>query len=88
MNLAIDPETMPFYIGAMMTEVENNKENGDVDMKKLEGQVDELINACGTLKSENGSLRSERDNLLKKTEMARTRVETMISRLKALEEHA
>ena len=71
----------------MMSEAEN-KDTGDVDMKKLEGQVDELINACGTLKSENGSLRSERDNLLKKTEMARTRVETMISRLKALEEQA
>lgn len=86
MNLSIDPETVSFYIGSMMTEVKN-KDNSDVDMKKLEGQVDELINACGTLKSENGSLRSKHDNLLKKTDMARTRVETMISRLKALEEH-
>ncbi|MDH5436519.1 MAG: TIGR02449 family protein [Gammaproteobacteria bacterium] len=86
MNLSIDPETMPFYIGLMMTDVKN-KDNSDVDMKMLEGQVDELINACSTLKSENGSLRSKHDNLVKKTEMARTRVETMISRLKALEEH-
>jgi len=71
----------------MVSETQN-KETGDVDMKKLEGQIDELINACGTLKSENGGLRSERDNLLKKTEMARTRVESMITRLKALEEQA
>ena len=59
-----------------------------IDLKKLEGQVDDLINACGILKNENGTLRSERDNLLKKTEMARSRVESMINRLKALEEDA
>ncbi len=87
MNLSIDPESMPFYIDPMMTKAEN-KNVADVDMKKLEGQIDDLIGACGTLKSENGSLRSDRDNLLKKTEMARTRVETMITRLKALEEQA
>ena len=87
MNLSIDPESVPFYIGPMMTKAEN-KDAADVDMKMLEGQIDDLIDACGTLKSENGDLRSDRDSLLKKTEMARTRVETMISRLKTLEEQA
>ena len=64
----------------------------ELDLKKLEQRVDELIGAVDRLKSENhllredkASLEAERGQLVKKTELARTRVESMINRLKAME---
>ncbi|MGD8235736.1 MAG: TIGR02449 family protein [Chromatiales bacterium] len=61
----------------------------------LESRVNELVDACMHLKEENKTLRAsqetlvnERAALIEKTEMARNRVEAMISRLKALEEHS
>lgn len=63
-----------------------------MDIKLLEQRVDDLINACSDLQQENdtlrqkqGSLMAERAELIEKTELARTRVEAMISRLKAME---
>lgn len=63
------------------------------DLKKLEQRVDDLISAVDRLKSENKLLRenkanleSERNQLMQKTELARTRVESMINRLKAMED--
>ncbi|TDJ27669.1 MAG: TIGR02449 family protein [Gammaproteobacteria bacterium] len=54
--------------------------------------MDDLIGTVGQLKNENTNLRqqqdrlvSERSRLIEKTEMARSRVEGMISRLKSLE---
>lgn len=62
------------------------------DLRQLEGRIDELIETVSALKSENTSLRqqkdklmSERSQLIEKTEMARSRVEAMISRLRSLE---
>lgn len=62
------------------------------DLKILESRIDELIEACRRLKSENKSLKSEQSNLseqharlMEKTRVARARIETMIDRLKALE---
>lgn len=67
----------------------------ELDIKLLERRVDELIRALENLKDENASLKqshasllSERAKLIKKTELARIRVEAMITRLKALEENA
>ncbi len=64
----------------------------DVDLKALEVRVEELIRACEFLKQENKTLKVKQDNLVaeraalvEKTEMARTRIEAMISRLKSLE---
>lgn len=64
----------------------------ELDLKKLETRVDELIKAVGRLQQENKTLRdsqthliTERTDLIDKTEMARTKVEAMIKRLKALE---
>ncbi len=64
----------------------------ELDLKKLETRVDELIDAVERLQQENRSLRdsqnsllAERDQLIEKTQQARTRVEAMIERLKALE---
>ena len=62
------------------------------DLRQLEQRIDELIDTVGSLKNENTSLRlqkdklvTERSQLIEKTEMARSRVEAMISRLRSLE---
>ena len=67
----------------------------DQELKALNKKVDELIQFCGQLDSENRSLkaeaqswRQEREQLLDKTELARTRVESMISKLKAIEKES
>lgn len=64
----------------------------ETDLSHLEQRIDELIDTVGLLKNENTSLRqhtdklsTERAQLIEKTEMARNRVEAMISRLKSLE---
>ncbi len=74
-----------------MSKIESSN-NTDLDLRKLEVRVEELIRACSYLKEENKSLRSKQDNLvteraalIEKTELARIRVEAMISRLKAME---
>lgn len=62
-------------------------------LSELQQQLDALLHACSQLKDENRSLRaqqsqliSERASLIEKNEQARSRVEAMISRLKAMEE--
>lgn len=59
----------------------------------LEHKVDELIQLCGVLGKENRALRaqqhnwsSERAKLIEKNELAKSRVEAMIGRLKSLEQ--
>lgn len=85
---------------------ENNTTQIDIDVKKLEFRVGELISVCESLVGENKKLRQDQDklsdeiqglharqqtlikeraNLLEKTELAKNRVEGMITRLKALE---
>jgi len=65
----------------------------DFDLDTLERQVDELIRTCDRLRDENASLRaaqehlvSERADLIEKTELARSKVEAMVARLKSMEE--
>lgn len=67
----------------------------------LENKIDQLINACQQLSDENRTLQQqlatnkeresawqqERSRLVEKNEMAKRRVEAMISRLKSLEEN-
>lgn len=67
----------------------------DQELKRLETRVEELAKTCGKLRGDNQILRerlesltSERAGLLAKNDEVRTRVEAMISRLKALEESA
>ncbi len=69
-----------------------NKTFSESDLQKLENQIDELIDTVGQLKQENTTLRhqhdhliTERSQLIEKTELARTRVEAMITRLRSLE---
>ncbi|MGD8911678.1 MAG: TIGR02449 family protein [Candidatus Thiodiazotropha sp.] len=73
--------------------IEKETENlTELDLHKLETRVEELIRACSYLKDENKSLRARQDNLvaeraalIEKTELARARVEAMITRLKSME---
>lgn len=67
----------------------------DTDLKMLELRVDELIQRLNAVKNENLSLResqsaliTERARLIEKTELARSRVEAMITRLKAMEQES
>ena len=63
-----------------------------LDLSSLEARVDELINAISDLSNENRALRDQQSNLMaeraaliEKSELARSRVESMIARLKAME---
>lgn len=71
---------------------EANKNGLELELKRLEKQVDDLIAGIQDLKEENRALRhrqdslaNERASLLQKNEQVRTRVEAMIGRLKMLE---
>lgn len=62
------------------------------DLSRLEQRVDELIKTCRRLRDENLSLRSNRDSLLEektklaeKNKIARNRLETIVDRLRTLE---
>lgn len=62
-------------------------------LKTLERRTDELMELCNEYKRHNHSLRTrethlneERASLLRKNDLARSKVEAMISRLKALEQ--
>jgi cell division protein ZapB len=74
-------------------ERDQNASNLDsMDLQALETQVDELIQTCDQLTDENQALRNqqsslvaERAGLIEKSELARSRVEAMIARLKAME---
>ncbi len=64
----------------------------EVELRRLEGRLDELVDVCRQLKEENQSLKqrqdllmTERASLLQKNEQVRARVEAMIGRLKAME---
>ena len=64
----------------------------EIELKRLERRLEELIAVCRQLKEENRSLRQRQDNLMmeraslmQRNEQVRTRVEAMIGRLKAME---
>ena len=63
-----------------------------LEFKTLENKLDQLFNKYTDVKNENSSLKikqetlaQEKAQLLEKTTLARTRVEAMITRLKAME---
>lgn len=64
----------------------------DYTLKDLENKIDELIALCAELKRENRTLKSEiagfreeRKELLDKNELARSKVEAMLDRLRTME---
>jgi cell division protein ZapB len=61
-------------------------------LKTLEQKIDELIELCHelnrenqTLKANNAGWRMERQDLIDKNELARSKVESMINRLRTME---
>ena len=74
---------------------ENSADKAGRNLDNLEARVQELISACAHLKQENNSLRTrqdslvaERASLIEKTELAKSRVEAMIARLKSMESNS
>ena len=64
----------------------------DTDIIKLENRIDELITICDQLKNENSVLRErqnllvdERNRLIEKADLARSRVESILTRLRSME---
>lgn len=87
----LTPEAGALYIARMVQDPGN--ERFDLELKRLEKRVDELVVICRKLQEENESLRirqdsltAERATLLQKNEQVRGRVEAMITRLKAMEQ--
>lgn len=71
------------------------KDKPTTDFARLEAQVEKLIKTCDQLKSENTLLRerqmalvAERARLVEKHDLARVRVDSMITRLRSLEVEA
>jgi cell division protein ZapB len=65
----------------------------ELELKRLEKRIEELIATVGQIKEENRALRqrqenltSERASLLQKNEQVRAQVEAMIGRLKSMEQ--
>jgi cell division protein ZapB len=87
----LTPEPGALYIAGMSNDVGN--ERFELELKRLEKRLDELVDICKKLQEENESLRNrqdvltaERATLLQKNEQVRGRVEAMITRLKAMEQ--
>lgn len=71
---------------------QESRHNPSTELASLEAQLQELLAICERLKNENHDLRNQQDSLtseraalIEKNELARNRVEAMISRLKAME---
>jgi len=69
-----------------------NTNKQSFDINELEIKLDELIQRYNSVQNENSTLKAKQDELVRdkaklveKTNMARTRVEAMISRLKTME---
>jgi cell division protein ZapB len=73
---------------------ESNAKSGvELELKRLEKRLEDLIVTVGQIKEENRALRqrqetltAERASLLQKNEQVRARVEAMIGRLKSMEQ--
>jgi len=80
-------------IASVFTQCPNRNPMEDADLKALTTKLEQLIQRIEQLKAQNHLLlanernwREERAHLIEKNEMARLKVESMISRLKALEQ--
>ena len=80
------------YIGNTMNEA-TPKSAVELELKRLEKRLEDLISTVNQIKEENRALRqrqetltAERASLLQKNEQVRARVEAMISRLKSMEQ--
>ncbi|MEE9357193.1 MAG: TIGR02449 family protein [Sedimenticolaceae bacterium] len=74
--------------------MEDQNTGTELDLRRLEVRVDELIRNLTRITEENRNLRGKQDDLIaerakliEKTELAKSRVEAMITRLKSMETH-
>ena len=72
--------------------MDDNSQTLKEQLESLEGKLSELIDMADRLKVENASLRAqqgnlveERSRLIEKNDLARAKVEAIITRLKSLE---
>ena len=72
---------------------EDTNKRFDLELQRLEKRLDEIVVICRQLQEENQSLKQRQDSLieeraklLQKNVQVRSRVEGMISRLKAMEQ--
>jgi len=70
----------------------NKQQNPDIALQELEQKIDALVQLCQRLHEDNQHLKTQqtdliqqRSALMEKTEKAKSRVESMISRLKLME---
>ncbi|OUR87845.1 TIGR02449 family protein [Cycloclasticus sp. 44_32_T64] len=70
----------------------NKEQNPEIALQQLEQKIDALVQVCQNLHEENHELKrqqadliQQRSALMDKTEKAKSRVESMISRLKLME---
>jgi cell division protein ZapB len=87
----LTPGRLRLYILDMGNDHANHR--FDLELKRLEKRLEELVAICRQLQEENQSLRqrqdslvTERATLLHKNEQVRGRVEAMIGRLKGMEQ--
>lgn len=80
------------YLSCNNLVITMTQSNQSLELKDLEDKLDQLIEQYANVKNENNSLKTKQDSLvrekaklLEKTTLARTRVEAMITRLKAME---
>ena len=90
-RVLLTPNALRLYIRDMSSEHVNHR--FDLELKRLEKRLEELVVICRQLQEENQSLRqrqdslvAERATLLHKNEQVRGRVEAMIGRLKGMEQ--
>jgi cell division protein ZapB len=87
------PRLTPMGALTIVAAMSDPAANGiDLELKRLESRMEELVVVCRQLKEENRSLRQRQDNLMaeratlvQKNEQVRVRVEAMIGRLKTME---
>ena len=72
---------------------EAQQQSVDIEIRRLETLLEELVKTCEQLRNENSTLRTQSENLagehselLEKNELARSRVEAMIAHLKSMEQ--
>lgn len=92
MNRPVKTESIPYLLACNKLVTIMTQSNQSLELKDLESKLDKLIEQYANVKNENSSLKTKQDSLvrekaklLEKTTLARTRVEAMISRLKAME---
>ena len=92
MNYPVNTQSIAYLLACNNLVTTMTQSNQSLELKDLEDKLDQLIEQYTHVKNENSSLKTKQDSLvrekaklLEKTTLARTRVEAMITRLKAME---